>query len=205
MLKLAYSPRAVALACHIALEEAGATYELVRVDFSKNEQRQPAYLAVNPKGRVPALITPRGVLTETAAILVFIAQSYPAARLAPLDEPFAFARMQAFNVYLAATVHVAYAHARRGTRWADDPVALADMARKTPQTVLDACLLIETGMLEGPWVMGDAYTVADAYLFTIANWLESASVDVARLPRLMDHRARVRARPAVQRVMPFHE
>lgn len=205
MLKLTYSPRAVALACHIALEEAGAEYELVRVDFSKDEQRQPAYLALNPKGRVPALITPRGILTETAAILAFIAQSYPAARLAPLDDPFAFGRMQAFNVYLAATVHVAYAHARRGYRWADDPASLADMARKVPETVLDACLLIERDMLEGPWVMGEAYTVADAYLFTISNWLEGVKVDVARLPRIMDHRARVRARPAVARVMPFHE
>src|SRR5690242_16010448 len=121
MFKLFYAPRTCALASHIALEEAGAPYEAVRLDFDRNEQRQEAYLAINPKGRVPALATERGILTETPAILAFVAQSFPAARLAPLDDPFAFARLQAFNSYLCSTVHVAHAHRRRGARWADDP------------------------------------------------------------------------------------
>ena len=81
MLKLFYAPGTCALASHIVLEEAGAEYEAVRVDFTTNEQRKPEYLAVNPKGRVPALVTERGVLTETPAILAFVAQRYPQARL----------------------------------------------------------------------------------------------------------------------------
>ena len=86
-----YSPGTCALASHIALEDAGASYELKRLDFRKSEQQSPDYLAINPKGRVPTLRTPRGVLTETPAILAFVAQSFPEARLAPLDDPFAFA------------------------------------------------------------------------------------------------------------------
>ena len=86
MLKLFYSPNSCALASHIALQEAGADYETVRLDFRANEQRKPEYLAINPKGRVPALATDRGILTETPAILAFIAQSFPQARLAPLDD-----------------------------------------------------------------------------------------------------------------------
>src|SRR5690348_6815158 len=104
MFKLFYSPGSCALASHIALEEASAEYTAARVNFSGNEQRSPEYLAVNPKGRVPALVTDDGILTETPAILAYIAQCYPQAKLAPLDDPFAFARLQAFNSYLCSTV-----------------------------------------------------------------------------------------------------
>ena len=110
MLTLYYATNTCALASHIALEEAGAAYETRWVDFGAAEQTKPEYLAINPKGRVPALVTERGVLTETPAILAYIAQSYPEARLAPLDDPFAFAELQAFMSYLCSTVHVAHAH-----------------------------------------------------------------------------------------------
>ena len=83
MLKLFYAPNTCALASHIALEEAGADYQTVRLDFRADEQRKPEYLAINPKGRVPALATDRGILTETPAILAFVAQSFPQAKLAP--------------------------------------------------------------------------------------------------------------------------
>ncbi|WP_163364217.1 glutathione S-transferase family protein, partial [Klebsiella aerogenes] len=76
----------------------------------------PEYLAVNAKARVPSLVTPRGVLTESPAILAYIAQSYPAAKLAPLDDPFAFAEAQAFNSYICSTLHINHAHRMRGTR-----------------------------------------------------------------------------------------
>jgi glutathione S-transferase len=143
MIKLFYAPHACSLASHITLEEAGAPYTAVRVDFATSEQRQPEYLAVNPKGRVPALVTDRGILTETPAILAFIAQNYPQAALAPLDDPFAFAQVQAFNSYLCSTVHVAHAHRVRGTRWADDPAAIAEMKRKAPEAVSACFDLIE--------------------------------------------------------------
>jgi glutathione S-transferase len=194
MLILYFTPETCSLATHIALEDAGAAYELRRIDFAATQQQSPAYTAINPKARVPALVTSRGVLTETPAMLAFVAQSYPAARLAPTDDPFAFAEVQAFNSYLCSTVHVAHAHRMRGNRWVDDPAAIAAMQKKVPQSV-GACFdLIERHMLKGPWVMGDAYTIADPYLFTLARWLEKDGVDTARLPRVMEHRARMAAR-----------
>jgi len=201
MLKLFYAPGTCALASHIALVDAGAAYETVRLDFAAADQRKPEYLALNPKGRVPLLVTDRGPLSETPAILAFIAQSFPAARLAPLDDAFAFARAQAFNSYLCATVHVAHAHRLRGYRWADDPAAIAAMQRKVPQSVAEGFALIEQSMFEGPWVMGEAYGICDPYLFTIALWLEGDGVDPARFPRIHDHRRRMAARPAVQRAL----
>ena len=200
MLKLFYAPNTCALASHIALQEAGADYETVRLDFRKNEQRNPQYLAINPKGRVPALATDKGILTETPAILAFIAQSFPQSHLAPLDNPFAFARVQSFNSYLCATVHVAHAHRLRGYRWvdADDAVALAAMQKKVPHSVAECFDLIEREMFVGPWVMGEKYTICDPYLFTLAGWLEGDGVDPARFPKVLDQRRRMSERPAVK-------
>ena len=201
MLTLYYAPGACSLASHIALEESGASYVAQRIDYASKQQTSPEYLAINPKARVPALVTPRGVLTETPAILAFIAQSYPAPALAPLDDPFAFAKLQAFNSYLCSTVHVAHAHRMRGYRWVDDSAAIEAMQRKVPETV-GACFdLIERTMFVGPWVMGEAYTIADPYLFTLAQWLEADGVDPARLPRVADHRSRMLQRPAVKKAM----
>jgi glutathione S-transferase len=200
-LTLYYAPNTCALASHLALEHAGADYTTVRVDFASQGQRKPEYLAINPKGRVPSLVTPRGVLTETPAILMFICQTHPTARLAPLDDPFALAQVQAFNSYLCSTVHVAHAHRMRGYRWADDPAAIAEMQRKAPQAVGECFELIERELLRGPWVMGDAYTVCDLYLFTLAQWLEADGVDLRKIPRVVDHRRRVSEQPAVRKIV----
>jgi glutathione S-transferase len=201
MLTLYFAKGACSLASHIALEEVGADYEAKRVDFSKNAQQSPDYLAINPKGRVPALVTPQGVLTETPAILVYIAQSFPKANLAPLDDPFALAQMQSFNSYLCSTVHVAHAHRVRGKRWVDEESSLADMKRKVPQTV-GACFgMIEKNMLQGPWMMGERYTVADPYLFTIARWMEADGVDPKNFPRVLEHRTRMEERPSVRKTL----
>ena len=201
MLKLYYAADTCSLATHIVLEEAGADYSTVRIDFATSQQRSPDYLAVNPKGRVPALVTDRGILTETPAMLVFVAQSFPAARLAPVDDAFAFAEVQAFNSYLCSTLHVAHAHRMRGHRWADDEAAIAAMQRKVPQSVGACYELIERDLLKGPWVMGEHYTICDPYLFTLAQWLEQDGVDPARIPRVIDHRRRVSERAAVRKAI----
>lgn len=198
MLILYYTPGACSRASHLALREANARFELRTVDFTVSEQRSAEYLRINPKGRVPALATDRGIITENPAILAYVAQTHPEARLAPLDDPFLFARMQSFNSYLCATVHVAHAHLRRAERWADDPAAQAELRRKAP-SVVDGCFqLIENEFLEGPWVLGQGYSVADVYLFTLTQWLPLHRLDLARYPRVAEHHARMLARPAVQ-------
>jgi len=201
MMKLYYAAHTCALASHIALEDAGAEYSTVRISFAAEEQRKPEYLAINPKGRVPALVTGRGILTETPAMLAFIAQSFPQARLAPLDDPFAFAEVQAFNSYLCATLHVAHAHRMRGYRWADDPAAIEAMKRKVPDSVGACYELIESKMLRGPWVMGDSYTICDPYLFTVVQWLEGDGLDPSQFPKVRNHRERMSERTAVRKAL----
>ena len=201
MYKFYYAQGTCALASHIALEEAGAPYAAERLDFKTNQQNSPEYLAINPKGRVPTLVTDRGVLTETPAILAFVAQSFPQARLAPFEDAFALAEVQAFNSYLCSTVHVAHAHKLRGYRWAAEESSFTDMKRMVPKSVGASFALIERSMLRGPFVMGESYTICDPYLFTVGQWLEGDGVDLAALPKVMAHRKRMQERPAVRKVM----
>jgi glutathione S-transferase len=201
MYRFYYATGTCALATHITLEEAGAAYEAVPLDFASQAQRSAEYLTINPKGRVPALVTENGIITETPALLLFIAQRFPAAELAPLTDPFALARVQEFDSYLCSTVHVAHAHGRRGARWADDPAAIAAMRRKVAANMTECFELIERELLQGPWVMGGRFTICDPYLFTIGCWLEGDGVDTTRLPRVIEHRRRMLARPAVQKAV----
>jgi glutathione S-transferase len=201
MYKLYYAPGTCALASHIALEEAGADYSAIRLDFKANQQQSPDYLKINAKGRVPALVTDKGIITETPAILAYVAQTFSKAKLAPLDDPFAFAQVQSFNSYLCATVHVAHAHKGRGYRWATQESSFADMKGMVPKSMAACMDLVEKGMLKGPWVMGEQYTICDPYLYTIALWLEGDSVDLKTLPKVAAHMKRMADRPAVKKVM----
>jgi glutathione S-transferase len=205
MLKLYYSPGSCALASHLTLEEAGAAYSAERVNFKDNQQNSPDYLKINPKGRVPALVTDHGVLTETPAILVYLAQSFPKANLAPQDDPFMFAQMQSINSYLCSTVHVAHAHKARGSRWATEESSFADMKRKVPETMAACFALIERNIVKGPWVMGEQFTICDPYLFTLANWLEGDGVDIAQFPKVAAHHKQMSERPAVKKVLADHK
>lgn len=201
MLKLYYGVGTCALASHIALEEAGADYTADRIDMKANQQNSPDYLAINPKGRVPALVTDHGVLTETPAILTFIAQSFPKANLAPLGDAFAFAQVQAFNSYLCSGVHISHSHKMRGARWASEETSFEDMRRKVPENMRAGMAMIESKMLRGPWVMGENYTICDPYLFTVSNWAKNDGVDLAEFPKVAAHRERMKQRPAVEKVL----
>jgi glutathione S-transferase len=199
-MQLFFAPETCSLASHLALECAGAAFELRRVDLAAGEQQSASYRAINPKGRVPALATPHGVLTETPAILAYIASCFPRAQLMPEDK-WAFAQAQAFNSFLCSTLHVAHAHRMRGARWSDDPDAIASMQRKVPESVGAAFLLVETSMLAGPWVMGDNRTACDFYLFTLARWMEMDGVDPASFPKVRALRERLSSDPMVRRVL----
>ena len=117
-MQLYYAPNTISVAVAITLEEAGLEYQPVRVDFASAEQTRPGYRQINPKGRVPALVVDGGILTETGALLEYIASRAPEAGLVP-DDPLLAARMREVMYYLASTMHVNHAHRMRGARWAD--------------------------------------------------------------------------------------
>ncbi len=205
MLTLHYFPGSCALASHLALEHAGATYRLQLVDFKTNQQATAEYAKVNPKGRVPALETPHGVITESPAVLQYIAQIHPAADLLPLDDAYLWAKANEFNSYLCSTVHVAHAHGRRASRWADDPAAQASMASKVASNMTACFSLIEREGLQGPWVLGQRFSICDYYLFTLTSWLPGHGVAVEQFPKVHRHHLEILQGEVAGRVMPHHQ
>ncbi len=198
-MKLHYAPGTISIAVAIALHEAGLEFDAIPVDFRAKAQTQPAYRQINPKGRVPALEAEGGILTETGAILDYIAAIAPAARLMP-EAPFQAAQLRGVMYYLASTMHVNHAHRLRAGRWADSAAAQEDMRAKVPETMAECCAHIEQNCLAGPFIMGDRITVADAYLFVVCTWLEGDGIDVAAYPRIAAFCKAMEARPSVQAV-----
>ena len=194
MFRLHYAPRTISVASAIALEEASVAYEPVRVDFASAEQTGAAYLALNPKGRVPLLETPHGLLTETGAILELVAPG-----LVPVD-PWDRARMRETLYYLASTMHVAHAHKMRGSRWADLEASHADMRAKVPQTMAASCAYLEGHLPLAPFAQGAQITVADPYLFVVLSWVEGDGVALADYPKLSAFAAMMETRASVKAV-----
>lgn len=200
MLTLTFSPGTIAAATAIALEEAGVPYTPHRLDFANGEQTKESYLKINPKGRVPALIFEDGtVMTETGSLLEYIAETNPDANLGG-ETPQDAAHMRAVMYYIASTMHVAHAHKMRGARWADAPESLADMTAKVPQTMAACAAFVESDCLRGDYVLGDQFCVADAYLFTICNWLGPDGVTIGDFPKVQAFLGRMEARDSVKAV-----
>lgn len=197
MLKLYYSPGACAMASHIALEEAGADYVLVKVDLKAGEQKTPAYLAINPAGVTPALVTESGVLTENLAIMAYVAHLHPQAGLTDLDAPYDYHRMMAFNAFLGSSLHPAI-----GKALFSRPPLEGDAKNAAVEAALAKYDLVEQHLFTGPWVLGESYSVADGYLSVFTRWARSAQLlDPSRYPKLNAHLDLVQTRPAVHRVL----
>ncbi|NVO56225.1 glutathione S-transferase family protein [Rhodobacteraceae bacterium B1Z28] len=198
-MQLYYAPRTISVAVAIALEEAGLDYEAIRLDFAGGEQTKPAYHQINPKGRVPALVVDGGILTETGALLDYVAAKAPEAGLVP-EDPVMAARMREVMYYLASTMHVNHAHKMRGHRWADKKASWKDMTAKVAGTMTASCDYIVNSGLRGPFVLGDQLSLADAYLYVVCSWLEGDGVDVAAFPKIAAFRKAMEARASVQAV-----
>ena len=198
-MQLYYAPGTISIAVAIALHEAGLPFEPVRVDFASAEQTKPDFARINPKGRVPALVTERGILTETGALLDYVAARAPQAGLVP-EDPFAAAKMREVMYYLASTVHVNHAHKMRGARWATEASSFADMRAKVPETMTASAAHLDSHCIAGPYVLGDRPSLADAYLFVVASWMPGDGVDVAAFPKLSALLAAMEARDSVKKV-----
>ncbi|MFK7836116.1 MAG: glutathione S-transferase family protein [Sulfitobacter sp.] len=199
-MKLYYATGTISIAVAIALEEAGAAYEPVKVDFASGAQTKPEYLTLNPKGRVPALVTKGdAVLTETGALLDYIAALHPEAGLIPAA-PEEATHMRSVMYYLASTMHVAHAHKMRGSRWADQQSSFDDMKAKVPETMTACAAYVEAECLRGDYTCGDTLSLADPYLFVVCNWLAGDGVTVSIFPKITAYLARMEARDSVKAV-----
>ncbi|WP_333847181.1 glutathione S-transferase family protein [Phaeobacter italicus] len=198
-MQLYIAPNTISVAVAIALEEAGQDYEPIRIDFASKEQTGAAYAQINPKGRVPALVVDGGILTETGALLEYIADISPDAALRPQD-PVLLARMREVMFYLASTMHVNHAHKMRGARWASERSSWKDMQKMVPQTMSASCDYISQFGLRGPFVLGDEISLADCYLYVVCTWLEGDGVTLSDFPKIQEFMAAMEARDSVRAV-----
>ena len=190
-MKLYYSPGACSLAPHIALSEAGLTYTTKRVDLKTHTLADGTdYYTINPKGYVPAIELEDGArLTEIAAILQFIADRKPGT-LAPAYGTMERYRLMEWLNFIATELHKQF-----GPLWYP---TTPEATREAQITKLKSRFeLIAKTLATQPYLMGDKFTVADAYLFTILNWAPMLKVDLTPWPALVAFQARVAARPAV--------
>jgi len=204
MLKFYFSKGSSALAAHILLEEVGADYEAIEVSIPNGDHLSSEFLQLNPKGRIPVLETPSGVISENPAILEFIATTCVDAKFLPVGE-FEKAQARSLCAYLCATAHVAYAHKHRGHRWADADASQRDMQDLVPRNLAACADHLETQLGCTPWSIGATYTFCDPYLFQFTRWLAAADVPIDGYPKLGAHRKAVLARPATQAILARHD
>ncbi len=200
MLKLYYSPGACSMASHIGIEETGAAYEAAPILLAKGEQRTPAYLAVNPRGKVPALDADGTIVTENVAILAYLAQRFPERGLMP-SEPPGQARCLSHLAWLSNTVHPCFSRFNRPERFADDPAAQPSVKEGGRAAFWTQLQEIDRLLTDGPWVLGDRYSVADGYTLVFYGWGRRIDLPVAELRHYTRFKDRMLERPAVRTVL----
>ena len=192
-MKLYYAPGACSLAPHIVAREAGIELELAKVDTkTKTIATEGDYWAVNPKGYVPALQLDDGaILTEVSAILQYLGDLAPASGMVPQAGTMERYRLLEWIGYVATEVHKSY----NPLWYPDTPEATKENARAYLKKRYG---LVEKSLTEKPYLLGDTFGAADAYLYTVTNWSRAAKLDLSGFPTLLAFQKRVAARPAVQ-------
>jgi glutathione S-transferase len=204
--KLFYSPGACSLAPHIVLEELGVTFDPVRVVIAEGENRTPTFLAINPRGRVPALQVDDDqgtrTITEAMAIMIYLAQRYPESGLLE-TAPESFARTLEWMSWLGSTLHQTGIRAvLRPERFTADSAGAPAIAARGHETVAVGYADLEQRLPREGYALGGQFTILDAYLLVFYRWGNRIGLDMReRFPRYSTLMDQVRARPAVQRVV----
>jgi glutathione S-transferase len=198
MLRLFYSPGACSLVPHIAFEEAGAGFEAVRTPIAEKAHKRPEYLAINPRGLIPAIQADGHVVTENVAILAWIGHRWP--DQLPLDDLTALARVFETLSFFATTVHY-------GGFGPIFRARAAGIERPESELAADRERLrglfgeIDTLLAPGPWLLGERYSLADPYPLTFRRWARRLELDVSEHRHWTEHARRMVERPAVRRAL----
>jgi glutathione S-transferase len=195
-MKLYYAPGACSLASHIALHETGLPFEIDKyIPATRMTERGEDFTQVNPKGYVPTIRLDDGsILTEGAAVLQYIADRDPASGLAPQAGTMERYRLQEWLTYIGTEIHKTYSPLF-------NRAVLPEVKERAHELLTRRLAYVETQLENKPYLMGDTFTVADAYLFAVVRWSDRVGFDLARFPRLREYLARIAARPAVQAAM----
>lgn len=195
-MKLYYSPGSCSLASHIALCETGLPFEIDKlIKTTKMTEGGEDFMKINPKGYVPTIRLDDGsILTEGGAVLQYIADQKPDSGLAPRAGTMERYRLQEWLTFISSEIHKSFSPMFNK----DAPEEVKNYARNNLTRRLG---YVETQLASKPYLMGDHFTVADAYLFVVTRWSDHAGLDLSPFPRIREYMARVAARPAVQSAM----
>jgi len=192
-MKLYFSPGACSMSPHIVLREIGAPFEAERIDGRTHLTASGKnYYDINPKGSVPCLVLDDGqVLTEGAVIVQYLADHAPGASLAPKAGTMERYRLQEWLNFIATDLH-------KGLSPLYNPKLPDEIVRQVKERFGQRLDFVEKQLAKGPFLMGEQFTVADAYLFTIVSWGKRFNIDLGKWPALTAFMEKMRARPAVQ-------
>ncbi len=197
-MKLYYSPGACSLADHIALEWIGQPYEAIRM--SREDRKTPAYLKINPAGAVPALEQDGWVLTQNAAILNYLADSFPQAGLGGDGTPKGRAEVNKWLALVNSDIHPAFHPLFGSTAYLGD-ATMVEKSKDAARAKLRGLFERVDAQLAGrDWVAGPR-SIADPYLYVVSRWAKAQGIDLAGLDNLARFVARMEADPAVQKVL----
>jgi glutathione S-transferase len=194
--KLYYLPSACSMSPHIVANELGLSIELVKIDpKTKRTQHGEDFFAINPKGYVPALQLDDGsVLTEGTTIVQYLSDLKPDAQLAPANGSMARYRLQEMLGYINSEIHKTYTSLF-------DSATSDDIRAERKAYLCKRYAVIEAALARTPFLLGQQFTIADAYLFVVTRWSEFVKLDLSQFPNLLAFQARIAARPAVQSAM----
>lgn len=201
-LKLYFAAGSSALPALVGLEEAGASFDAVRLVLANGDQRRPEFLAVNPRGRIPVLEVDGVRIAENIAVLSTLAHRFPEARLLPAGDAVAVGRAYEWLAWFASGVHVSFAQTGRPERYTRDEAAWPALKAGGRENMLAAYEEIEARLdAAGPWLLGDRFSLVDPYALVFHRWAERLDIDMGAFPAYSAHAERVRARPSVQRAL----
>lgn len=199
---LCFAPGTCARVPLIALEEIGVPFETRLIAFIKGEHRTPDYLALNPAGKVPALMLDDGVLTQNTAILLYLARRFPEARLLPTTaDPLAEAQLLARLAWFSADLHPIVTRIRMPHFFCDLDGAPARVRELGATAMAFQLAGVERDLAAAPWLLGDDWSILDAYLHWVWFRITGAGFDTTPFPAITDHARRMEQRPAVQRAL----
>jgi glutathione S-transferase len=202
MMKLFYSPGACSLASHIALIETGAPFELAKFPVADKSNWKPEYLAINPRGFIPALAIDDWIMTENAAIMLYLAQRYPAANLLP-PQPALLAKALEWLLWQSSTGHPAFALLWRPERFVDTPEEKDMLKKAAVSRVQRVGAEIETWLSQNDYAAGSVFSIADGMFLVLYRWLWRAgeTVNEQTFPAWTRYVLRLRERPSVQKAL----
>ncbi|QDP18963.1 glutathione S-transferase family protein [Sphingomonas xanthus] len=204
MLKLFHSPGACSLVPHIALEEAGAEFEAVRIVLAEGDHLKAEYLAINPHARVPALGTDQGTITENIAILNYIADRFGAAGSVPRGDALVAAKCNELLSWFASSVHISFAQVWRASRFTRDESAHQLLIDGGRENLAEHFAEIE-GLAGQGWLAGDRFSAADSYALIFFRWGRRLGMGMEDYPRWAALNRRLLDQPSVQRVVEREE